>query len=331
MIPVYEPKFFGNEKKYLNEAINEGWVSSSGKFVKQFEEAIALWSKNFYAIAVCNGTAALEAAIYGLNVRGPIHLTTGTIISPYVAAKRLQKKVILFDAFPNGTPKILVRSHLFGREDGVRGSYEIDDLSQYWVPYAVKNVGIYSLYANKVITAGEGGVVVTNDIEIAKKVKDYINLSHSRERFIHYDISPNYRMSNIQAAVALAQIERIEDIIAIKKEIYSEYSKHLKIADVLDTNECVLMPCEVPWMTLITTYSDAGKIVSAMKNKGIECRRYFYPIHLQPCSEEELASAPFAEWKWNQALYLPSGLTLKKKDIKYICDSLKDILFSMTK
>ncbi len=329
-IPVYEPLFQGNEKKYLQKCIDSGWVSSDGYFVQKFEEEFAKWSGNKYAIAVCNGTAALETACYSTKVIGEfVLMPVYTIISCMLAILRLRNQPEFYESSkrPKNCSEPVMRCHLFGRFDNQKTKgIVIDDVSQYWKPFKVQDVACYSLYANKLITSGEGGLVVTNKKEVYERAKSYRNLCHSKKRFVHNDLGFNYRMSNLQAAVALAQLEQIDKFIDIKRKNRDLYVKYLP--DNID----VLFNVEVPWMYLIETKIDAGLMVNKLKQKGIDCRRFFYPLHRQPCfkGEYEHLFFPASDYAWKHFFYLPSGLTLTERQVKYICDSLKSILNTTT-
>lgn len=320
MIRVCEPLVGELEKKYLCQAIDEGEISSGGKFVRRFEEAFAKWSGNKYAVAVCNGTAALEVASRALTMT-TISVPSGTIISCYVAPMRAGASINLHDNV-TAVKSHIMRVHLFGARDFSLGDHVVDDLSQYWKPFVVGQVGSYSLYANKLITAGEGGVVVTNDAEIFERAKSYRNLCHSKERFVHEEIGYNFRMSNLQGAVALAQLEQIDKFSEIKQANQKLYFHHLP-------QEVEPVCAEIPWMHLIRTNKDAGEVVAEMEKRGIECRRFFYPLHRQPCLPRVSGSFPMAEKFWNQTFYLPSGLNLTEKDIIDVCRALRETLRSL--
>ena len=321
-IPVYEPLFQGNEKKYLQKCIDTGWVSSDGYFVKKFEEEFAKWSGNKYAVAVCNGTAALETAIWSACPEGLVNVPVSTIISCVLAVLRTKNPICFYDTVPLLLANT-IRCHLFGKfDDRSFGDIIIDDASQYWEPFKVEDVACYSLYANKLITSGEGGVILTNRKSIYNEALSYRNLCHSKERFIHNHLGYNFRMSNLNAAVALAQLEQREKFVEIKQNNRDLYKKYLP--DFVD----VLFDVEVPWMYLVETKHDAGKVVRKLYSKGIDCRRFFYPLHRQPCFKEKYSHLNFlnADHRWEHQFYLPSGLILTERQIKYICKTLKAIL-----
>lgn len=323
-IPVYEPLFLGNEKKYLQQCIDTGWVSSDGYFVRKFEEEFAKWSGNKYAIAVCNGTAALETALWACNIiNQEVYTPVSTIISCLLAILRLNNFPSFYEPEVYFAKTPLMRCHLFGKFDNsITKSIIIDDASQYWQPFKVKDVACYSLFSNKLVCAGEGGVIITNNKKIYERARQYRNLCHSKERFVHNDIGYNFRMSNLQGAVALAQLEQIDKFIEIKQKNRDLYKKYLS------DNVEILFDVPVPWMYLIETEYDAGKMVKKLAEEGIDCRRFFYPLHRQPCfnGKYKHRSFPNADYAWKHWFYLPSGLTLTENQIKYICKSLNEIL-----
>lgn len=332
MIRVSEPLLAGNEKKYVLEALDAGEISSGGRFVRQFEEAFAKWSGNKYAVAVSSGTAALETAIWSLGIN-EISIPAGTIISCYIAAIRAGARVVFRDNGNGAGGSHIMRCHLFGERENLQlfnpigdpflaDLKAVDDCSQYWVPFRTDGVACYSLYANKLITAGEGGVIVTNDEAVYRLARSYRDLCHSEERFVHKHLGYNFRISNLQAAVALAQLEQIDRFTEIKQRNRDLYLKYLP-----EQAQC-LFKVDVPWMYLVKTHYDAGEVVQEMRNEAVECRRFFYPLHRQPCIKAG-GLYPNADSLWNHAFYLPSGLSLTEKEIAYVCERLRSVLRSI--
>lgn len=324
-IPVYTPLFDGNEKKYLQKCIDGRWISSEGYFVQKFEEEFAKWSGNKYAIAVSNGTAALETAMFSLNAKY-VFIPNHTIISCALAVLRRGFAPLLYENIPLSTSAAesdnfpLLRCHLFGCFDRIVSPFLIDDASQYWKPFKVQNIACYSLFANKLITCGEGGVLVTNNRRFYERARLYRNLCHSKTRFVHNEKGYNFRISNLQAAVALAQLEQINKFIAIKQKIRDWYNKYLP------DNVLFLSNVEIPWMFLIKLLKgDASKISKKLKQNGIDSRRFFYPISLQPIFKDIYSGFKTTLSYWEKFLYLPSGLNLTEKDISFICDTLKNV------
>jgi len=318
-LKVSEPMVGHLEKKYLCQAIDSGEVSGSGRFVQRFEEAFSEWSGNDYAVAVSSGTAALETAIWSLGLR-EISIPSGTIISCYIAAIRAGASVTLRDNNTPGHFRNNMRCHLFGHFDNSTGFYHVDDCSQYWVPFRVKDVGCYSLYANKLITSGEGGVLVTNSAKVYERARQYRDLCHGAKRFVHEDVGYNFRMSNLQAAVALAQLEQINKFVGIKRKNRDLYLRSLP--DKIEP----LFNVAVPWMYLVRSEIDAMAVEAFMLKNRIECRRFFYPLHKQKCLPRVHGDFHVAEDLREYALYLPSGLNLTRKEIEYVCKTLRALL-----
>ena len=340
-IPIYVPLFKGAETKYLQECIDTGWVSSQGKFVKKFEEAFTEKTHTKFAIAVANGTAALETALWSAGIRGgEVIVPASTIISCAIAVLRVGAKPVLVDmkSFPamdtslieekiTENTKAIMAVHLFGYTENMEeilrladkhGLKVIEDFSQSWGLYLTGDVGCYSLYSNKLVSSGEGGIIVTNCRCIANQARKYIDLYHSKERFIHPLIGYNFRLSNLQAAVALAQLEQVEKFIEIKLKNYRLYQKYL--------DNTILHKVKLPWMYLIRTNS-AEQTVSYLETKGVDSRRFFYPLPYQPALRflhQDKETFPWAKDLWERNLYLPSGLTLTEEEIKYICETLKN-------
>jgi len=320
-IPVYKPLLAGNEKKYLAECIDSGWVSGSGPFVERFEKAFAEYMGTKYAVAVCNGTVALETMLWAYKT-DTIGMTASTIISCYIAALRTKHNVVFSDiSLVDSCMKESVCSnelivHSFGNECKGKG---LEDRSQFWERKPVKFAAAYSLYSNKLITAGEGGVIITNEQGASSKMRKYRDLCHSKQRFVHTNLGQNYRMSNLNAAVALAQLEQIDHLIATRQYTHKLYTE----VYLPSTVRCVNRDAPIPWMTLIDCGVSAKEVQSEMSTRGIETRRFFYPLPLQkPIAYP--GEFPNAIKAWEEWIYLPSYPGLINNNIQLICKALKD-------
>jgi len=367
MIPVNEPLFSGNEKKYLIQCIDSGWISSEGPFVKEFEEKFSSYLGLKYGVAVSNGTAALETglAAIGITQGDEIIMPTFTIISCAIAAIRFGAKPILVDSEPetwnmdvsqieskiSDKTKAIMPVHIYGHPvdmDPVmeladkHGLKTIEDAAEvHGAKYkgrsagSIGDVGCFSFYANKIITTGEGGMVVTDDDEIAKKAREYRNLCFKPEkRFYHTELGYNYRMTNLQAAVGVAQLEQIEKFIEIKRRNARLYIDLLKDIDGLK------LPVEkdwvrnVYWMFSIELKPQLAmsneELASRLKESGIATRPFFLGIHEQPVFHKMGLfigeQYPVAEKLARKGLYLPSGLSLTGDQIETVCDALHMIL-----
>lgn len=369
MIPVNEPLFCGNEKKYLNQCIDQGWISSEGSFVRKFEEDFSSYLGLRYGVAVSSGTAALEVAVAatGLGEGDEVILPTFTIISCAIAIIRLGAKPVLVDSEPEtwnmdtgqiesritDRTKAIMAVHIYGHPvdmDPVMGlsrKYQlkvIEDAAEvHGAEYkgqkagSIGDVACFSFYANKIVTSGEGGMVVTNDETIATKARAYRNLCFRPEkRFYHTELGYNFRMTNLQAAVAVAQLEQIEKLILIKRRnaaLYNEYLRDIK---------GIKLPVEKEWAKNVywmygvelgdSTGMDNEELARRLKEKGIDTRPFFLGMHEQPVFHKmglfRQERYPVAERLSKRGLYLPSGLALSKKQIEVVCEAMHDIIGS---
>ncbi|HRZ15244.1 MAG TPA: DegT/DnrJ/EryC1/StrS family aminotransferase [Candidatus Omnitrophota bacterium] len=344
MIPVSDPIFVGNEKKYLNDAIDRGQVSG-GYYVQRFEEEFAKWCHRKYAVAVNSGTSALETAIWASKIKGEIIMPSSTIISCATAARRANCTPVFCDLHLDSpsmdvesvancqsmATKAILRVHLFGKfsDIPIDISYrykDIHDCSQFWdntVHIDEDAILVYSLYANKMITSGEGGIIATNSKMVYDFARSYRNLCHGPERFVHTAEGYNFRMSEMQGAVALAQLENIDWFISLKNRVKMWYKKYLPDKTIL------LADVPVPWMFLISTPLPAKFVCDELYEAGVDTRRFFCPLHKQSMP---LGMAPVdlsrSEYAWNHWLYLPSGLMLTETQVEEICKYLRAVLNS---
>jgi perosamine synthetase len=261
MIPVNRPLLDGNEKKYLNECIDTGWISSEGPFVKKLESEFAKLMGCAHGIAVCNGSVAIEVALAALRIGAgdEVILPSFTIISCAAAIVRAGAVPVVADCQSDTwnidpaliaakiTPrtKAIMVVHIYGLPVDMDPIIELaqrhdlfiveDAAEQHGQTYRGRPVGslghvaTVSFYPNKHITTGEGGMVLTNDKSLADRCRQLRNLCFDKERrFIHEELGWNFRMSNVQAAIGVAQLERADKIIAKKREIGRWYQKHLR-------------------------------------------------------------------------------------------------------
>ena len=363
MIPVNEPLFIGNEKKYLNDCIDSGWVSSEGKYVKEFEDALSSYYNMKYAVSVTNGSVALELAIESLefNPGDEIILPSFTIISCLSPILRNNLKPIFVDQDISTwnmdvnqierliTPKTkaIMVVHIYGLP------VEMDKIIFLAKKYKLKiiedtaevqgqtyknkmcgsfgDVSTLSFYPNKHITTGEGGMVLTNDEDIYKRLCSLRNLCFNKERrFKHYDLGYNARMSNIQAALGLAQFENISNFIRKKREIGHKY------LELLNDLKGVQLPTgatdyaeNIFWVfgiildkNLKPYYKD---IIDDINLEGIGTRPFFFPLHQQPVLKkynlfDEKIILPNSELMSDLGFYIPSGLSLKEEEIKKVSE-----------
>jgi len=367
MIPVNEPIFTGNEKKYLDQCLEQGWISSEGPFVREFEDKFSAYLGLRHGIAVCNGTAALETAVAaaGIGKGDEVIMPTFTIISCAIGIIRCGAKPVLVDAEPEtwnmDTSQIeakitrktraIMPVHIYGHPVDMEPVMDlarkyklkvIEDAAEvHGAEYKGKkagsmgHAGCFSFYANKIVASGEGGMVVTDDETIADRARAYRNLCFRPEkRFYHTELGYNFRMTNLQAAVALAQLERINEHIRIKRRMAAAYEERLKDLDA------IRLPIEkewaqnVYWMYGIELKDSAGMdneaLAGGLAEKQIGTRPFFLGMHEQPVFHDmglfKGEHYPVAEKLAQRGLYLPSGLALKEEQIDTVCQALHDIL-----
>jgi perosamine synthetase len=367
MIPVNEPLFDGNEKKYLNQCIDDGWISSEGPFVKEFEEKFSSYLGSRYGIAVCNGTVALETALFaaGITKGDEVIMPTFTIISCASAALRLGAKPVLVDSEPDtwnmdvtqiegkitDRTKAIMPVHIYGHPVNMDPVMElaeeydlkvIEDAAEvHGALYKGKkaggigDVGSFSFYANKIITTGEGGMVVTDDEETAERARSYRNLCfRPGRRFYHTELGENFRMTNLQAAVGVAQLEQIDRFIEIKRMNAQRYTEGLEGLNGIKTPVEKEWAKNVYWMYAIELSEDLGitavQMAERLAEKGIGTRPFFLGLHEQPVFHRMGLYIgehyPVAERIARQGLYLPSGHTLTEEQIGYVCAAIHEIV-----
>ena len=367
-IPVNEPLLEGNEKKYLNECIDTGWISSDGPFVKRFEEEFSSKLGRKYGIAVANGTAAIDIAVQSLNigVGDEVILPTFTIISTILQIVRSGAKPILVDCDPltwnmnvndieskiNSQTKAILVVHIYGLPVDMSPVLElcekynlklIEDAAEV-IGQTYKNlpcgsfgdISTVSFYPNKHITCGEGGMILTDNISLADECRKLRNLYfQENNRFVHEKLGWNYRMTNLQAAVGVAQLEQLDLFIKKKRyigELYNNLLSRLKNVQLPLTKTDYAT--NIYWIYGIVLRSElkinAKEIIKKMTSEGIGCRPFFYPMHLQPVFKKynlfNGQSYPIAENLYERGFYIPSGLTLSEKKISHIVDVLYKIL-----
>ena len=367
MIPVNQPLLDGREKELLAQCIETGWISSDGPFIAEFERLFAGYIGMDRGIAVCNGTAALEVGLYaaGVGEGDEVIMPSFTIISCALAAIRLGAVPVLVDADPETwgmdvgaveariTPrtKAIMPVHIYGHPVDMdpilalareRGLVVIEDAAEvHGAEYkgrrcgSMGDVSVWSFYANKIITTGEGGMVLTSSPEMADRAASYRNLCFRPEkRFYHTELGYNVRMTNLQAAIGVAQMERIDEFVAIKRRLGEYYRKAL--APIPGVRFQVEKPWakSVYWMySLVLDESlgiDAATAMRELGARGIGTRPFFLGLHEQPALHDRGLfrdeSYPVTERIARQGFYLPSGLTLTESQIDEVVAALRDVL-----
>lgn len=371
VIPVNEPLLNGNEKKYLSECIDSGWISSEGPFVERFEQAMAVRSGRKHGIAVCNGTAALEMAVVALELeRGDeVILPAFTIISCAAAVLRMGCIPVLVDCDPltwNMVPdevekKITAKTraimvvHIYGlpvEMDPILdiaaryGLAVIEDAAEmHGQRYKGRPCGsfgalsCFSFYPNKHVTSGEGGMVMTDDDHLAERCRSLRNLCFKAEkRFVHSELGFNFRMTNLQAAVGLAQVERLDEFIGRKRTMGALYDELLSGVAGIQLPVSVTSYAEnIYWVYGIVLQdeipADADRIMRLLGRRGVATRPFFWPMHEQPVFNDlglfTGERYPVAERISRRGFYLPSGMALCPEDVKRVASILIEVVMEV--
>ncbi|MDI6716139.1 MAG: DegT/DnrJ/EryC1/StrS family aminotransferase [Actinomycetota bacterium] len=367
-IPVNEPLLDGNEKKYLIECIDTGWISSEGPFVKEFEEKFAARVGRKYGVAVSNGSVALDTAVYalGLGKGDEVIMPTFTIISCAAAIVRAGAKPVLVDSDPvtwnmdvnqielKITPrtKAIMVVHIYGLPVDMEpilslaekyGLKIIEDAAEmHGQTYKGKpcgsfgDISTFSFYPNKHITTGEGGMVVTDDEELAEKCRSFRNLCFQpKKRFVHDELGFNFRFTNLQAALGLAQLERLDEFVERKRSMGRRYTELLA---GLDWVELPLPKTDyaenIYWVYGIILKDHvpfgADEAMRRLAEHKIGTRPFFWPMHEQPVFHKmglfKGERYPVAERMARRGFYIPSGLALTEEQMERVVTDLKGII-----
>jgi perosamine synthetase len=374
-IPVNEPLLNGREKEYLVNCIESGWISSEGPAVGKFEQLLSSRVNRRYGIAVCNGSVALDAAVAALGI-GPgdqVIMPSFTIISCCAAVVRAGAVPVLIDSDPdkwnvdiglledrisseirkgNKRIKSIMVVHTYGLPVDIdpilklaekHGLTIIEDAAEmHGQTYKGRpcgsfgDISTFSFYPNKLITTGEGGMIVTDSMTIAEKCRGLKNLCFdSDRRYIHEDLGWNFRLSNIQAALGIAQIERLDEFIQKKRAMGAVYNELLRDVPgiqlpLLSTDYAenifwvygIVLSNDIPF--------DAGVAMDRLKEQGIQTRHFFYPMNKQPVFNKRglflEQSCPVAERLAARGFYIPSGLAITRQQQEEVATALKGIL-----
>lgn len=365
MIQVCEPTLKGNELKYVKDCLNTNWISSSGKYIEKFEEMFAKFCGVKYAVAVSNGTVAIHLALESLGIgKGDeVIVPNFTMIASVNAVLYTGAKPVFIDADKETwcidtslienkitkRTKAIMPVHIYGNPcemDKINqlakkyNLFVIEDAAEaHGADYKGKKVGslgdvaCFSFYGNKIITTGEGGIIVTDNKKLAEKAKLLRNHAFTKRRFFHESIGFNYRMTNIQAAIGVAQMEQAERLVNSRVINANNY-----LTDLKEVNG-IILPIEktwaknVYWMFGFLIHKEFGmsrdELREELSNRGIETRDFFYPMNKQPAFKNKgikiTGTYPISEVLSKNGLYLPSSSSLSFIDIRYITNTIKDI------
>lgn len=365
-ISIANPVFNGNEKKYLDECIETGWISSAGRFVTEFEEKFAEFCGTKYALTCANGTVSLHLALVALGIGkdDEVIIPTLTYIATANTVKYCGATPVFVDSemdtwnmdprkieqkITTKTKAIMV-AHLYGQSTDMgpileiakkHNLYVIEDAAEaHGATYngkkvgAIGDVGSFSFFGNKIITTGEGGMIVTNNKELYDKMKSLRSQGMDpNKRYWHNIVAYNYRMTNMQAAVGLAQLENIEWHLGERKRVSDLYKKYLKeLSEYIQVSKEMEFGNHVYWMYSIILKDNVNMerddFMRKMEEDGIEMRPLFYPMHTMPPYYEESGDYPVANYLGSRGINLPTHSLLTEEDIKFIVNCIKKNIMS---
>jgi perosamine synthetase len=364
IIPVCEPTLGGNEAKYVQQAIETNWISSAGQFIRDFEARFAEFCGVKYGIACANGTVAMHLAMatLGLEPGDEVIIPTFTMIATANAVTYCGAKPVLVDMEPNywqmdvdqverkigARTRAIVPVHIYGHPtdmDPLRGLADkhglllIEDAAEaHGAEYKGRRAGGlgdaagFSFYGNKIITTGEGGMVTTDNREIARLAWNLRDHAFSHERhFWHKYVGFNYRMTNLQAAVGLAQLEQLDGFVAARRQHALEYNCRLDGIPGIRTPREAFYAKNVYWMYgIMVSEEEYGmsrdELRRVLAENGIETRTFFIPMHCQPVYWQQYKGEryPVAEDLCRRGFYLPSASSLTLDEIEYVAGVIRE-------
>lgn len=367
-IPVCTPLLGGNEIKYVTNAVSTGWISSSGSYVTAFEEAFAKYCGVKYAVAVCNGTVAIHLALSALGIgKGDeVIIPSFTMIATAFAVCYTGATPVFVDADKDtfnidvtkieekitSKTKAIIPVHIFGNMCNMDEIERIakkhnlfiveDSAEAHGAEYKGKKSGSFSaiasfsFFANKNLTTGEGGMVVTNNEEYFKKCKYFKNMCFPVDAprvYLHDDIGFNYRMSNLHAAIGLAQVEKADEYREMRINNANLYMRYLSDVSGITFQKDEPDSLNVHWMNTIvidpTIYGhNKDELIAHLKANNIDTRLLFQSMSKQKSLKDFgcdcSGTYPVTDWLSDNGFYLPSASSLTEEQIKYICNVIKE-------
>lgn len=363
-IPVFEPEIGQEEIDAVVEAMKRGEISGSfGKAIPEFENGFAKYCGAQFGVAVSSGTTALHlaASAIGIQPGDEVLVSACTNIATALAvyhhggipvpvdseSHTWNLNLDLVESLITPKTKAIIPVHIYGHPVDMprllriaekHGLYVIEDCAESHGATAhgrmtgsFGDIGCFSFYANKIITTGEGGMLVTDDKELADRVRLLRNLAFTTPRFRHELAGYNFRMTGFQAAMGTAQLKKIERFIEAKRRLAATYNRYLEGVAGIQTPAEEKWARNVYWMYGILVDGRFGisrdQLMQALAQSGIETRTFFCPMNLQPFLRSQKGyrevSCPVAERLWEQGLYLPSGTQVTEKQIRWITDKIK--------
>ena len=361
MIPIAEPSLGEEELNNVVEAVKSGWISSKGKFIPEFEENFAHYCGMKHGVATCNGTVALHLALaaLGIGLGDEVIVPTLTFIATANAVKYTGAEPVFVDSHPDywcidpekieqmitARTKAIIPVHLYGHPCDMdpimdvakrHNLYVIEDAAEaHGAQYKGRKVGsfgdiaCFSFYGNKIITTGEGGMCVTNSKQLAERMR--ILRDHGmnpHRRYWHDVVGFNYRMTNMQAAVGVAQLSKVDKFVEKRREIAGLYSSRLNGIEGIVLSPEMPWAKHVYWMYSILVQDNFGidrdELMNRLELKGVETRPLFYPVHMMP-PHKKSESIAVAEELSRKGVSLPSSINLTAEQVKYVADVIREV------
>jgi perosamine synthetase len=367
LIPVNEPLLNEADHASVMEALRSGWISGSGPHLEAFESRWAAYCGRKHGIALANGSVALHVAVALLDLQpgDEVILPTFTIISCALPLVLEGATPVLVDSDPETwtmdvgqvqqritrRTRAIMAVHIYGHPVDMDpllrladryGLELIEDAAEaHGAEYRGRRIGsfgsssCFSFYANKLLTTGEGGMLVVDDDEVAERARRLRNLGfRPGRRFLHHEIGYNFRLTNLQAALGLPQVDRMDQIVARKRAIGQAYTDRLSEVEGLELQVQQPWAKSVYWMYGLVvreeTGLDAGELARRLAERGVETRPFFLGMHEQPVFRArglfEGEAYPVAERLARQGLYLPSGLGLGDDEIERVSHAVREVL-----
>jgi perosamine synthetase len=342
--PVANPNMEGNELKYVTDAVKSSMVSWHGKYVKMFEEQHAKRHGYKYGISTTSGTTALTLALAALDIKegDEVIVPEFTMVATAWAATYNNAKLVFVDcndelvidtekirAAITPKTKAIMPVWIYGREPDMKEIEKIaDDFNLKIVADmalahgidATGDIACYALFGNKILMSGEGGICLTNDERLYKRLDYLRNMAFDpRHTFLHKELGFNFRYTSLQAAVALAQLERLDDFLEKRKQIEKWYDEELK-----GVKEITIMPeRRVVWVYDILA-EKKQELIDYLEKEGIETRHYFKPMSMQKMYyDPNFVNLKAYDYSL-KGMYLPTYMDLTQEDVKHICNKIKE-------
>lgn len=359
--PVAQPVFGKDETRFVLDCLDSSWISSSGKYIDQFEVEFANLTKTRYAVSTSNGTAAIHLALLALGI-GPgdeVIVPALSFVATANAVKYVGATPIFVDITPGTwtidplliekkiTPRTraLLPVHLYGYPTAMKQITQLaqefklavieDAAEAHGAMYRGKpvgglgDIGCFSFYGNKIITTGEGGMIVTNSKNIANKIRLLKNHGMSKNRkYYHPVLGYNYRMINVQAAIGLAQLRKITKFLKKRQEIARLYRKYLADIPGLIFQKETLHINPVCWLFSLLVTTQFGmtrdQLILRLNKMNIDSRPFFYPLPRLPMYKIK-ERFPISDRISRQGINLPTSMALSHNDIVYISETIKHL------